>query len=108
MDVIDTADKAKFSAEKMQKISLFSTDDALVDLYCIRPDQQQKVHSHMDFDKFYYVIDGEATVQIGGEVCRVGPGHVALARRGVDHGVRNDGASDLTLLVMMAPKPDFG
>ena len=49
-----------------------------------------------------------ATVQIGDEVRRVGPGHVALARRGVDHGVRNDGAGDLTLLVMMAPKPDFG
>ena len=108
MDVIDIADKVKFSAEKMQKIGLFSTDDALVDVYCIRPGQQQKVHSHADFDKVYYVIEGKATVQIGGEVCAVGPGHVALARRGSDHGVRNDGAGDLTLLVLMAPRPDFG
>ena len=108
MNVINVAERAKFSADKMQKISMFSTDDALVDLYCIRPGQQQKVHSHSDFDKVYYVIEGEATVQIGSEVSTVGPGHVALARRGFDHGVRNDGAGDLTLLVLMAPKPDFG
>lgn len=108
MEVINIAERIEFSVEKMQKISLFSTDDALVDLYCIRPGQQQKVHSHSDFDKLYYVIEGEATLQIGGDVCTVGPGHAALARRGSDHGVRNDAAGDLTLLVLMAPKPDFG
>ena len=42
MDVIDTADKVTFSAEKMQKISLFSTDDALVDLYCVRPTSSRR------------------------------------------------------------------
>ena len=108
MELIDIAQKVKFSAEKMEKIGLFSTDDALVDLYCVRPGQQQNVHSHPDFDKVYYVIAGEATVRIGGEERNVGPGHLAMARRGVDHGVRNDSAGDLTLLVMMAPKPDFG
>lgn len=108
MDLISVADRTSFSTEKMQKISLFSTDDALVDLYCLRPGQQQKVHSHPDFDKVYYVIEGWATIQIGVDARTVGPGHVALARRGSDHGVRNDGAGDLTLLVLMAPKPDFG
>ena len=108
MELIDIAERVKFSSEKMEKISLFSTEDALVDLYCVRPGQLQKVHSHTDFDKVYYVIDGEATVRVGGEERTVGPGHLAMARRGVDHGVRNDSAGDLTLLVLMAPKPDFG
>ncbi len=108
MELIDVAEKVRFSPEKMQKITLFSTDDALVDVYCLRPGQQQKTHSHDDFDKLYYVIAGEATIQIGDEERKAGPGHLALARRGVPHGVRNDSAGDLTLLVVMTPKPAFG
>ena len=106
MHRVVVADRARFAADKMQKVALFESGRFFCDLYCLAPGQSQRVHSHAGSDKVYYVLSGCATIQVGDEVEDVEPGVAALAPAGVPHGVDNRSGSPVTLLVFMAPKPE--
>lgn len=95
----------RFSDEKMQKIPLFDSAKYFCDLYCLRPGQDQRVHSHAESDKIYFVLRGKGLFHIGGEERELNPGEMVIARPGQDHGVRNAAAEDLVLLVFMTPRP---
>lgn len=105
MQVVTVATRSRFADEKMQKVSLFESDQFFVDLYCLKPGQAQQVHSHVGSDKVYYILSGRATVRVGAEQQELAPGQAVLAPAGEEHGVRNAGEEPLTLLVFMAPKP---
>jgi mannose-6-phosphate isomerase-like protein (cupin superfamily) len=94
-----------FSDEKMQKISLFDSTKYFCDLYCLKPGQDQRIHSHADSDKIYFVLRGRGMFHIGGEERELEAGEAAVARPGEPHGVRNGSSEDLVLLVFMTPKP---
>lgn len=106
MDIRTVFDACHFSKEKMQKVSLFATSELFVDLYCLEPGQQQKVHSHERSSKVYVVLEGHGHFQIGGETKELGPGQTVLAKAGVEHGVENRSLERLVLLVSMAPPPE--
>jgi quercetin dioxygenase-like cupin family protein len=106
MQVIEVLSAKRFADEKMQKVNLFDTTNCFCDLYCLKPGQSQKPHSHTGADKIYYVLEGSATVQIGDEEQVLGPGRIVLAPSEVVHGVRNDSSQPLSLLVFMAPNPN--
>ena len=107
MDVFkQLGDLVTFSDEKMKKVSLFTTDRMFCDVYCFEPDQKQTPHTHTGSDKIYYVLEGKAEIRIGQETKDVGPGEIALAQSGAEHGVSNPGPGRLTVLVFMAPKPE--
>jgi quercetin dioxygenase-like cupin family protein len=106
MQVIEVLSAKRFADEKMQKVNLFDTTNCFCDLYCLKPGQSQKPHSHTGADKIYYVLEGSATVQIGDEEQILGPGRIVLAPSEVVHGVRNDSSQPLSLLVFMAPNPN--
>jgi quercetin dioxygenase-like cupin family protein len=78
------------------------------DLYCLAPGQSQRVHSHAESDKVYYVLSGRATIQVGEEVGEVESGVAVLAPAGLPPGVDNRSAAPVTLLVFMAPRPEHG
>lgn len=101
----DAAQASRFAAEKMQKHNLFTTERLFCDVYCFEPGQVQSAHSHAGSDKVYYVLEGEACIQIGADERTVAPGTAALAPAGVPHGVRNPGPARLRVLVVMAPRP---
>ncbi|MGE0823593.1 MAG: cupin domain-containing protein [Candidatus Binatia bacterium] len=94
-----------YATEKMKKINLFDTERMFCDVYCFEPNQTQTAHAHRASDKVYFVLQGKAEVTIGQEVQELGPGGIALAPAGAEHGVRNPGPERLTMLVFMAPKP---
>lgn len=83
----NVADRARFGADKMQKLDLFETSKLLLGLNCFEPGQSQKVHSHAGPDKFYLILSGRAKVVVGGEARDVGAGDLVFAPSGVDHGV---------------------
>ncbi len=95
-----------FSEEKMQKNSLFDSGRLFYDVYCLLPEQAQKVHSHEDSDKVYYVLEGTGRFTVGEEEKDLGRGTAVIARAGEQHGVRNASGENLVLLVTMAPRPD--
>jgi mannose-6-phosphate isomerase-like protein (cupin superfamily) len=105
MKIVKLNDIIEFSPDKLKKISLFDTDNFFCDIYCLEPDQSQKVHSHSDSDKVYYVLQGRGMVTVGTEKKELGPDEITIAPAGEDHGVFNHTQDKLVMLVFMAPKP---
>ncbi len=103
----DTAATVLFSAAKMNKVSLFASPRMFCDVYCLEPGQEQRPHRHAGNDKVYHALTGTCLVTVGGETQPLRPGQVAIAPAGSEHGVRNDSGQRATLLVVMAPHPDF-
>ncbi len=94
-----------YKAEKLNKVSLFDTDNFFCDVYCFEPGQFQKVHSHDESDKTYYVLEGKGKVTVGSEEKELCAGEITIAPAGEDHGVVNHTDQRLVMLVFMAPKP---
>ena len=107
MDVKSVTDLRKFSAEKLAKVSLFESEKMFCDVYGVAPGQEQKPHVHEDCDKVYYVVEGCGVFNVGGELREVGEKNVVYVAAGVEHSVKNDGGSNLTLLVLMTPHPNY-
>lgn len=108
MHIQDVAKAARFSPEKMSKVNLCETPRFFCDLYCLRPGQEQKVHSHAENDKIYYILTGEATVIVNEEKSTLRAGELVLAVAGAPHGIRNDSTGDTVCMVFMAPHPSAG
>ena len=98
-------DRLAFSPEKMKKVGLVDTASLFCDAYCFEPGQEQAGHRHAVGDKLYFVLSGTGRIRVGDDERDLGPGDLACAPAGEDHGVRNPGPGRLALLVMMAPKP---
>ena len=105
MQALNFESLVRFSDEKMQKISLFDSTKYFCDLYCLKPGQDQRIHSHAESDKIYFVLRGRGMFHIGDEERELGTGEAVVARPGEPHGVRNGSSEDLVLLVFMTPKP---
>jgi mannose-6-phosphate isomerase-like protein (cupin superfamily) len=105
MQALNFESLVRFSDEKMQKISLFDSTKYFCDLYCLKPGQDQRIHSHAESDKIYFVLRGRGMFHIGGEERELGSGEAVVARPGEPHGVRNGAGEDLVLLVFMTPRP---
>jgi len=99
------ADARQFSAEKMKKNSVFETDRFFCDTYCFEPGQEQSPHTHGGQDKVYYVLEGRGVFTVGEEERELGPGEIALAPAGQNHGVYNRDQQRLVTLVFVTPKP---
>jgi quercetin dioxygenase-like cupin family protein len=105
MKIPDYRALASFGDEKMTKVNLFESHRMFADLYCLRPGQSQKLHSHADNDKVYFVLEGRCRCTIGEEEYALAAGESCAARAGEPHGVVNDSDGDTILLVFMAPHP---
>jgi mannose-6-phosphate isomerase-like protein (cupin superfamily) len=99
------ADHVGEAEEKFFKTTLFRSDTLLLGINCLRPGQAQPAHVHDDQDKFYFVVEGKGRFRLGETRLIAGEGEVVWAPAGLEHGVRNDGQSQLTLLVGIAPAP---
>ena len=89
----------------MKKNPLFDSPNLFYDAYCLLPGQSQKVHSHENSDKVYFVVRGAGCFTVGNEEADLTEGNAIIAPAGVLHGVRNASGDELVLLVTMAPRP---
>jgi mannose-6-phosphate isomerase-like protein (cupin superfamily) len=89
----------------MQKVPLFESARFFYDLYCLRPGQDQRVHTHAESDKIYFVLRGRGMFHVAGEERELASGDTVIARPGQDHGVRNASGEDLVVLVFTTPRP---
>ena len=105
MEVRRIEDLIRFSDEKMQKVPLFDSARYFCDLYCLKSGQDQRIHSHAESDKIYFVLRGKGKFHIAGEERELSAGEAVLAKPGQDHGVKNSAVEDLVLLVFMTPRP---
>jgi quercetin dioxygenase-like cupin family protein len=105
MEVRRIPDLVRFSADKMLKLPVFESQKYFCDLYCLKPGQDQRIHSHAESDKIYFVLRGKGLFHIAGDERELQEGDAVIARPGQDHGVKNSSAEDLVLLVFMTPRP---
>lgn len=99
------ADHTGSRPDKFFKTTLFRADTLMLGINCLEPGQVQAPHDHADQDKFYYVVEGEGRFWLGEERVVAGVGAAVWAPAGLVHGVANEGAVRLTLLVGIAPAP---
>ena len=105
MEVRKIDDLIRFSDEKMQKLPVFDSPKYFCDLYCLKPGQDQRIHTHAESDKIYFVVRRRGRFHIAGEEKELAVGEAVIARPEQDHGVKNFGDEDLVLLVFMMPRP---
>jgi mannose-6-phosphate isomerase-like protein (cupin superfamily) len=67
--------------------------------------QDQRIHTHPESDKIYFVLSGRGLFHIAGEERELTAGEAVVARPGQSHGVKNSAVEDLVLLVFMMPRP---
>ena len=72
MDVRNIDDLIRFSDEKMQKLPVFDSPKYFFDLYCLKPGQDQRIHTHAESDKIYFVVRGRGLFHIAGEEKELG------------------------------------
>jgi quercetin dioxygenase-like cupin family protein len=105
MIIRKAASRAEFHPEKMGKTTLATGENLFAGLNAFEPGQEHRLHTHEGQDKFYFVIEGEGDVTVGGEKARIQPGDLVLAQSGEAHALRNPGPGRLIVLVCMAPPP---
>ena len=101
MQVKHIGEAEHFLRDKMSKVNLFETPRFFCDLYCLRAGQSQKLHSHKENDKIYYILRGEAKVIVGNESRTLRAGEIVLAPAGEPHGVTNESQEDAVCLVFV-------
>src|SRR5262245_45786812 len=105
MEVRGIRSLIRFFDVTLQKVPLFESAKYFCDLYCLKTGQDQRIHSHSESDKIYFVLRGTGLFHIAGEEKELTEGEAVIARPGQDHGVKNSSADDLILLVFMTPRP---
>lgn len=103
--IIQPADHAQYSAQKMGKATIFESPRLLVGLNAFEPGQQHALHAHAGQDKVYYVLDGRGRFLLEGRELEMKTGDLLVAPEGVPHGVHNTGSGRLLVLAVLAPSP---
>ncbi|MDI6873453.1 cupin domain-containing protein [Candidatus Solincola sp.] len=83
---------------------IYDTDHAQAVHILLRPGESLKRHV-TPVDVFFYVLEGEGTVEIGEERKRVGRDTLVESPARIPHRWVNDGEGDLRILVVKVPRP---
>lgn len=105
MNFTNLHEHKRFDPEKYQKILLLDSPQSALDVYCLLPGQSQKLHAHHGTDKYYVILEGRATVQVGEEIRELGAGEAAIARADVPHGITNNSAEAVVAVVFRTLLP---
>jgi mannose-6-phosphate isomerase-like protein (cupin superfamily) len=83
---------------------LLATDDLSVIEERMPPGSFEQRHFHTRARQFFYVLDGEATLELDGITHRLKRGDGLHIPPEVAHQVRNDCSADVRFIVISAPK----
>lgn len=101
---LSPADRATFREDKGTKRDLVRGASLFLGLNCFEPGQHQAVHRHAGADKFYLIVSGNASMQVGDETRDAGPGTLVWAPADIPHGVVR--AHERTvMLIGISPPP---
>jgi mannose-6-phosphate isomerase-like protein (cupin superfamily) len=99
------AERLALDPDRPAKADLWAGERLFAGLNSLLPGQAQATHVHAAADKFYLVLEGRGTFEVGERTFEGRAGELVPAPAGVPHGVRNDGRDRLVLLTVMAPPP---
>ena len=70
----------------------------------VPPGDQERRHQHARARQFFYILSGDATLEIDGHEMALGPGQGIEVPPGTPHQFFNRSAADVTMLVMSSPR----
>jgi mannose-6-phosphate isomerase-like protein (cupin superfamily) len=90
--------------ETLVKLANADTDGAVsIFQHALPPLAGPPLHRHTNEDEWFYVLEGEITVEIDGERSILQVRGSAFAPRGTAHAFRNFGSDPAQILVLMTP-----
>ena len=92
-----------FSQEKRVRKKLFKTEQLWSEIVCYEPGQTTAMHKHPLEEEMFYVIEGTANMNIGGEEGRFSAGEVVKLPANIMHDLRN--LEDKRLVIMFTKSP---
>ena len=83
---------------------LLDRDDLSVIEERVPPGAAEERHRHVQAHQFFYVLVGEATLELEGEIHRLRAGEGLHVPPGATHQLRNEGNMEIRFLVISAPR----
>lgn len=94
-----------FAPDRRVRKLLFKTDQLWSEIACYEPGQSTVMHSHPREEEAIFVLEGTATMSIGGEELAVPAGSIVRFPAAVPHDVRNLGPERCVIMfVKVNPK----
>lgn len=105
MSIVSTASAQHYQwGQSCDGWHLLALDDLSVIEERMPPGSFEQRHRHAKARQFFYVLEGELTIELEGEMHRLQRGEALQVPRGSAHQVRNDGGMDVRFLVVSSPK----
>ena len=92
-----------FNSDKRVRKKLFKTEQLWSEIVCYEPGQSTVMHKHPLEEEMFYVIEGTANMNIGGEEGRYTAGQLIKLPVDIMHDVRN--LEDKRLVIMFTKSP---
>jgi len=83
---------------------IYNTEHAMVVHLCLEPGEKLKRHI-TPTDVFFYILEGEALIEIGEEKEKVSADHLVESPAGIPHCIYNENGSTARILVVKVPRP---
>jgi quercetin dioxygenase-like cupin family protein len=94
-----------FAPDRRVRKMLFKTDQLWSEIACYEPGQSTVMHSHPREEEAIFVLEGTATMNVGGEEIEVPAGSIVKFPQNVAHDVRNLGTDRCVIMfVKVNPK----
>jgi quercetin dioxygenase-like cupin family protein len=96
--------------EDYSKTIIFSGDDFAEEGYVLQvvtvpPQTKQRLHLHRQQTEVFYVLEGQAVIEIDGEEYPAGPGDAFICSPGDRHNLWNQSDREFRLVVFKINKP---
>lgn len=103
--VFDAADYFSAGENEPPRVVITETQDSAVVCWHVAPGQRIEIHSHPTGQDTWVVLAGSGNYYTSAslEALPLGPGFVAVARRGQVHGALNTGTVPLRFVSVVAP-----
>jgi quercetin dioxygenase-like cupin family protein len=89
-----------FAADKRVRKMLFKTDQLWSEIACYEPGQSTPMHHHPREEEAIFVLQGTATMSVGGEEYAVPAGAIIKFPATVPHDVRNLGRERCVIMFL--------
>ena len=90
----------EFAPDKRVRKMLFKTDQLWSEIACYEPGQSTPMHHHPREEEAIFVLEGTATMSIGGEDIEVPAGAIVKFPHAVPHDVRNLGQERCVIMFL--------
>ena len=98
--VFDLHGLKAFAPDRRVRKMLFKTDQLWSEIACYEPGQSTVMHSHPREEEAIFVLQGTASMSVGGEEVEVPAGSIVKFPSNVPHDVRNLGSERCVIMFL--------